>query len=169
MLYICLQRRKSDWQQEEDVITCEQFTDQNSCEMSQSGEGIPCTWDDEPDDALEGRCVDSTIKSVEDESNRTEAEERLKYDLPWESIKNLNQLGTTSVPTLIGRLIKIVMQIVGSIALLMFIYGGVLWMIDAGNSEKKTQAMKVILWSSLGIIVILASYILVDFAFEAFR
>lgn len=152
----------------QDAITCEQFIDQAACESSTSEDGAGCTWLEEPDEGEE-RCVEATPGQLEEEAQKTEAEEHLKYELPEGIKERLNPLDIESVSVLIGRLIKIFMQIVGSIALLMFIYGGVLWMIDAGNSEKQKLAMKIIVWSSLGIVVILASYILVDFAFEAFR
>jgi len=61
------------------------------------------------------------------------------------------------------------MGLIGSIALVMFVYGGVLWMTAMGNSEREKKGREVIVWSGLGVVVILISYIIVDFVFEAFR
>ncbi|OGB81033.1 MAG: hypothetical protein A2535_09020 [Burkholderiales bacterium RIFOXYD2_FULL_59_8] len=61
------------------------------------------------------------------------------------------------------------MGVMGSIALAMFIYGGVLWMIAAGNAERSKKGMQIIVWSALGVMVILASYVIVSFVFEAFK
>ena len=54
-----------------------------------------------------------------------------------------NPLGTgaenTSIPVLLGKIISSVLGIVGSLALVMFIYGGVTWMLSVGNQEQIIQ------------------------------
>jgi hypothetical protein len=92
-------------------------------------------------------------------------------DIPFSipSAAGLNNLSVDSVPKLIGNIIEKLMGVMGSIALAMFVYGGVLWMISAGNSEKSKKGMQIIVWSALGIMVILASYVIVGFVFEAFK
>jgi len=85
------------------------------------------------------------------------------------SIKELNQLGTTDANKMIGRIIKAIMGVMGTVALLMFVYGGILLMTAAGNSERAGEARKILIWTSMGLIVILGSYGLVDFIFQAFN
>ena len=85
------------------------------------------------------------------------------------SVAGLNHLEVDSVPALIGNIIAKLMGVMGSIALAMFIYGGVLWMIAAGNAERSKKGMQIIVWSALGVMVILASYVIVSFVFEAFK
>jgi len=85
------------------------------------------------------------------------------------SIKELNQLGTTDANKMIGRIIKAIMGIMGTVALLLFVYGGILWMTAAGNSERAGEARKILIWTSLGLIIILGSYGIVDFVFQAFN
>lgn len=76
--------------------------------------------------------------------------------------------GKTSIPELIGRIINGVLGIVGSLALVMFIYGGFTWMTAAGNSEKVQKGKDILIWASIGLVVIFASYALVNFViFEA--
>ena len=87
---------------------------------------------------------------------------------PPSTLGDLNKMGNVDIPVLIGKGIKLLMQVIGTIALLMFVYGGVLWMISAGSAEKTKKAMDIMLWASLGVIVILASYALVDFVFKLF-
>jgi len=82
---------------------------------------------------------------------------------------SLNQLGSVTIQKLLGKVIKTAMGIMGTIAFVMFVYSGILWMTAGGNSEKQTQAIKILTWSALGVIVILSSYALTDFVFEAFR
>lgn len=80
-----------------------------------------------------------------------------------------NKIGTTNVSTYIGRIINGLMGIMGSLALVMFVYGGVLWMTSAGESERAEKARSIVVWSVLGLAVIFASYALVNFVFEAFK
>lgn len=64
---------------------------------------------------------------------------------------------------LIGRIINAVLGIVGSIALAMFIYGGFTWMTAAGGAEKVQKGKDILIWAAIGLVVIFASYALVNF------
>ncbi len=68
--------------------------------------------------------------------------------------------------TLIGKVIIAALGIVGSIALLMFIYGGFVWMTAAGNQEMVTRGRNILIWAAIGLIVIFSSYALVKFVFQ---
>lgn len=75
-----------------------------------------------------------------------------------------NPLGQGVTPqTLIGRVINAVLGIVGSLTLLMFIYGGILWMTAAGNSEQISKGKAVLVWAIIGLVVVFSSYSLVKF------
>lgn len=74
-----------------------------------------------------------------------------------------NPIGATTVQTLVGRLINTAMGVVGSIALLMFVYGGFTWMLSAGNSEKVKKGTDIVVWSALGMALVFMSYALVRF------
>lgn len=88
--------------------------------------------------------------------------------MPW-SAQTLNPLGmSTSIETLIGKIIKSILGIVGTIAFAMFIYSGFLWMVSAGNSDNIQKAQHILVWSTLGIAVIFSSYAIVSFVFDAF-
>lgn len=73
-----------------------------------------------------------------------------------------------SPPAIIGRLIRGVLGIVGTLALVMFVYGGFLWMISSqgGNDKKVQYAKDVLVWSTLGLLVIFASYMMVNFIIQ---
>jgi len=64
---------------------------------------------------------------------------------------------------------KTAMGIMGSITLVMFIYAGILWMTAMGAAEKEKKAFDILVWSSLGIIIILSSWALVTFVLTLFR
>ncbi len=80
-----------------------------------------------------------------------------------------NPLGTTSPEELIGRLIKAVLSIVGSLALLMFIYGGVLWMTAQGNGDDVKKGKNVIVWSVAGLVVIFSAYVVLKYVLSALQ
>ncbi len=57
--------------------------------------------------------------------------------------------------------------ITGSLALLFFIYGGVLFLISGGNKERIEKAKKTLVNSVIGIVLVFASYMIVGFVFRA--
>lgn len=75
-----------------------------------------------------------------------------------------NPLGdNTSPQVLIGKVINAVMGVVGSIALLMFIFGGLTWMLSGGSAEKVKKGRDILMWSAIGLVVIFSSYAIVYF------
>lgn len=73
-----------------------------------------------------------------------------------------NPLGTIDTPqALIGKIINSVLGVVGSLALLMFVYGGLTWMTSSGSQEKVKKGRDIIVWSAIGLAIIFASYGLV--------
>jgi hypothetical protein len=74
-----------------------------------------------------------------------------------------NPLGGTSIQSVIGRAINGVMGVVGSLALLMFVYGGLLWMTSGGSQDKVKKGKDIILWSAIGMVVIFGAYALTQF------
>lgn len=80
-----------------------------------------------------------------------------------------NPLGTTSPEELIGRVIKAVLSIVGSLALLMFIYGGFMWMTAQGSSEGVKKGQEIIKWSVAGLLLIFSAYIILRYVLGALQ
>ena len=76
-----------------------------------------------------------------------------------------NPLGTDnpSIPTLLGKIINNVLGVIGSLALVMFIYGGATWMLSAGNQEQVTKGKNILIWAALGLVIIFTAYALVRF------
>ena len=78
-----------------------------------------------------------------------------------------NPFGATLTPqTLIGKIISAALGIVGSLALLMFIYGGFTWMTSAGSPDKVTKGKGIMVWAAIGLAVIFSSYALVKFVID---
>ena len=76
-------------------------------------------------------------------------------------------IAATNVPQFINAIISKILSIVGAVALLMFVYGGVLWMTSAGNTERVTKGKETLTWATIGLIVIFASYAILTLVFNA--
>lgn len=73
-----------------------------------------------------------------------------------------NPIGTTNFTQIFGNAIKIVTGIMGSLALVVFVYGGFLWLTSGGNSDKVQKGSSAMIWAVLGIVVIFASYAIIS-------
>ena len=74
--------------------------------------------------------------------------------------------GEDAPQILVGKLINAIMGIVGSMALVMFIFGGIMWMLAAGNTERITRGKNILIWATVGLVVIFSSYAIVRFILE---
>lgn len=78
-----------------------------------------------------------------------------------------NPLNTENIPTLIGLALRGLFAIIGTIALIIFIYGGALWMTAFGEEAKVKRGWDTMIWGALGLVVIFGSYVAVDFVLKA--
>jgi len=62
---------------------------------------------------------------------------------------------------------EILLGLSGSVALLFFIYGGVVFLISGGSAEKITKGKTIIVNSVIGIIIIFSSFIIIQFSMKA--
>jgi len=87
-----------------------------------------------------------------------------------EPVQLYNPLGTdVTVTQFIGRGIRAVIGIVGALALLMFIYGGITWMTAGGSQERVTSAKNILKNSFIGILLIFFSYTIISIFFSFFN
>ena len=56
--------------------------------------------------------------------------------------------------------------ITGSLALLFFIYGGVMFLISGGNSERVTKAKQIIIGAVIGLIIVFTAYMIIGFVMK---
>jgi hypothetical protein len=71
------------------------------------------------------------------------------------------------IPVLLGKIINYAMGLVGSLALVMIIYGGITWMLSGGNEQNVTKGKQIVMWAALGLALIFSSYALVKFVISA--
>lgn len=76
--------------------------------------------------------------------------------------------GVTKAEDLYIMLIRANLRIVGVVSLLFFIWGGLRMITSAGNAEILKKAKDTILWSVIGMVLVLLSYTIVEFFFEVF-
>ena len=64
------------------------------------------------------------------------------------------------------RASKWILGIVGSLALLMFVYGGFMFLISAGSSDKVSKAKTIITAAVAGLIIVFSSYLIIQFVLK---
>lgn len=78
-----------------------------------------------------------------------------------------NPLGVNDPREIIGNVIKAILGITGSLALAIFIFGGLTWITSAGSEEKIKKGKDMIIWATFGLAVVFLSYALVTFVLTA--
>jgi hypothetical protein len=71
--------------------------------------------------------------------------------------------GQKCVQLVIGNVIRAALGIVGSIALIMMVWGGFLWLTSMGSSDKVEKGKNTLIWATLGLVVIFGAYALTNF------
>lgn len=64
----------------------------------------------------------------------------------------------TDITSQAGAFIEWLLSIAGSVALLMLIYGGIVYITSAGNPGKAEQGKRIVTWTLYGLLVVLMSY-----------
>lgn len=83
-------------------------------------------------------------------------------DIPTE-IQPLPPTADFTVADVIVSIIRYLLSFSAALAVLAIILGGIRYIISGGNQEAVVQAKKIILYSLLGIIVIILSFVIVNF------
>lgn len=108
-----------------------------------------------PCNPLSGDCTANTSISIEN----------LKKEA-----KKLNPAGfltgTAGVREIIGRIIIFLLFPIGMFTMALYIWAGFLWMTAQGNSENVTKSKQILVWTTLGVVISLASYLIVKLVFE---
>lgn len=76
-----------------------------------------------------------------------------------------SKAGTTGLITIVGKVIASALGILGSLALLVFVYGGFRWITAAGNAEHVKEGSEAMIWATVGICIIFSSYAILKLIF----
>lgn len=80
------------------------------------------------------------------------------------------QTGSYTLNDIMAMIISIsgwILGLVGSLALLMFVYGGFMFLISAGSSDKIGQAKKILIAAVIGLVIVFSSYMIIRFVAQA--
>lgn len=66
-----------------------------------------------------------------------------------------------------ARIIKMFTGLSGSVALLMFVWGGFLWMTSGGNDQRVAKGKQTLVWATIGLIIIFGSYAILNVLFTS--
>lgn len=81
--------------------------------------------------------------------------------------QNVNACGLDAALQIIINSSKLIVAFAGSAALLMFVYGGTLWIIAAGSPEKIEKGKTAMASAVIGIAIILGAWLIVNFSILA--
>jgi hypothetical protein len=70
--------------------------------------------------------------------------------------------------TLITRVINVMLFIIGVLSVIMIVYGGILYVISAGDSGRVSKAKNTIMYAIVGLVVALLAYAIVNFVITRF-
>jgi branched-subunit amino acid transport protein AzlD len=73
------------------------------------------------------------------------------------------ELGNDAVNTLATRLITAALGVSGVLALLSFIYGGIMYLLAGVNPEYVKKGKEAMKWAVIGLLVIFTSYAVINF------
>ena len=80
----------------------------------------------------------------------------------------LNPARITDLSDLMGRGINAMLMFMGSIALILVVYAGFMWMTAGGNESRIQKARTILVWTLLGTVAIGASYGFIKFVITIF-
>ena len=71
------------------------------------------------------------------------------------------------IETTVNQILTTVIGLTGVLALIAFIWGGILWMVSEGNPGQIDKGKKMMTWAVFGLAVIFGSYAILRFVFRA--
>ncbi|MDD2807269.1 MAG: pilin [Patescibacteria group bacterium] len=77
--------------------------------------------------------------------------------------KDVNDCGLDQLLQVIINIATLIVAVTGTAALVMILYGGVLWIISAGSQEKIQQGKAAITAAAIGLTIVLTSWLVVNF------
>ncbi len=72
----------------------------------------------------------------------------------------------TDLRIIVAKIIKQFMSLLGTIAVILIIYAGYLWMTASGNEEQISKAKKIILNATIGLIIIMMAWTIAAFVVD---
>ncbi len=84
----------------------------------------------------------------------------------WDGkISITNNTGKNDIADVIGKLILWLLGIIALVATIMIVYAGVMFVFNAGNEKRVTQAKNTLIWAIIGLVVSIGAFALVNIVF----
>lgn len=87
--------------------------------------------------------------------------------VPDEGKKETGNYGVNDFLLIGKNIATLILGISGSLALLMFIYGGFMMLISSGSQEKIKKARDILVGAVIGLVIIFTSYIIIGFIWHS--
>ncbi len=71
--------------------------------------------------------------------------------------------GNSSLPEIVGKIIRVVLTLLGIVFLGLIVYAGFIWMIAAGNEDKVTRSKDTMRRALIGLIIVVGAYAISQF------
>ncbi len=86
---------------------------------------------------------------------------------PVQALTFDNPLGTLKDPNdIIIKVVSWALSILGVVCLIMVLVSGGMWMFAGGNEERARKARMTLVWTVIGLVLVLASYAILQLVFE---
>lgn len=147
---------------------------QLDCDAAYSENILRCTTTVENPDGAEQSEADATceegIRSQQEACSRRCGESPTPNGAgAATTVTLLNPLGLSDPRLIVGRIIKGILSIIGTVTLAMFMYGGILWITSMGESKKVEKGKSIFVWTTLGLGIIAIAYTAVNAIMNALR
>jgi hypothetical protein len=74
-------------------------------------------------------------------------------------------LGTADPVTVASQIVNVFLRLLGAITVMLMIYGGWTWIWARGNQEEVTKAKEIITGAVIGLVIVLASFGIMQYLF----
>lgn len=88
-------------------------------------------------------------------------------NLGLSEVQESSGLGQSSFVTIVGRIIRVILTLLGVIAIIFVIYAGFLWMTAGGSEEAIDKAKRTLANGAIGLVIVLSSYAITEFVIRS--
>lgn len=142
-----------------DTKFCPQITDKNYCGTEGENKGIPaCKWN--------GSVCETPVQAAVSEEYG--APEGYAGPLPTCAFSG-NCRDVNKILELVVRYVQMLFGLIGSLAFVMFIFGGFTILTSFGSPEKVKKGQGVLVAAVVGILIAFGAYIMIDFVLDALQ
>lgn len=88
-------------------------------------------------------------------------------NLGLDQVQQTSGLGNSSFATIVGRIIRVILSLLGIVTIGFIIYGGFMWMTSGGSEEKLDQAKRTITNGVIGLVIMLSAFAITEFVMRS--